>query len=181
MSACTIKASITRNIQATQMNILRSQLLQLFPQSQETLGCITKIDRESLGLPKTHYFDAAVIASRGRPVQFKHYSVLLKRCVPDGDYQQRKGKHSERPVPRAKIQGFKKYDKIRYQGQDYFIKGRMSTGYAILMDIHGGTQDLGHTPKMDRMKRLNARKSWISVSQTLFPTQAPVGSNSSTP
>jgi hypothetical protein len=145
----------------------------LFPQAKETLGCITKIDRERLGLPKTHYFDAIVIASRGTPISFKHPYILFKKCIPDGDYQQRRGKRSERPVPRAKIQGFKKYDKVRYHGQEYFIKGRMSTGYAILMDIHGSKQDLGHTPKMNHMKRRNARKSWLLASKPL-PTDDPI-------
>lgn len=164
LSSRTIKASITRNIQATQMNVLRSRLRNLVPQAKETLGCITKIDRERLGLPKTHYFDAVVIASRGKAVTFKHSYVLVKRCVPDGDYQQRKGKRSERPVPRAKICGFKKYDKVRYQGREYFIKGRMSTGYAVLMDLSGEKQDLGHTPKMDHMVRLTARRSCLITS-----------------
>ncbi|MFX1533877.1 MAG: RNA-guided endonuclease IscB [Promethearchaeota archaeon] len=167
LSTRTIKASISRNIQATQMNVLRSQLRQIFPQARETLGCITKIDRERLGLPKVHYFDAVVIASKGNSVMFKQSYVLVKRCVPAGDYQQRKGKRSERPVPRAKIQGFKKFDKVRYQGQEYFIKGRMSTGYAVLMDIHGSKQDLGHIPKMDGMVRLSTRKSWLIASEVL--------------
>ncbi|MFX1534419.1 MAG: HNH endonuclease, partial [Promethearchaeota archaeon] len=164
LSPRTIKASISRNVQATQMNVLRSQLSRLFPQAGETLGCITKIDRETLGLPKAHYFDAVVIASQGQAVTFKHPYVLFKRCVPAGDYQQWKGKRSERPVPRTKIQGFKKFDKVRYRGQEYFIKGRMSTGYAILMDIHGETQAFAHTPKMDRMSRLNARKTCLTIS-----------------
>ena len=85
LSRRTIQASITRNLHATQMNILRSQLRQLFPHAQATLGCITKIDRDHLQLPKTHYLDAAVIASGGKPVTFKQSSVLFKRCVPDGD------------------------------------------------------------------------------------------------
>ncbi|MFX0066846.1 MAG: HNH endonuclease [Candidatus Hermodarchaeota archaeon] len=161
LSTRTIKASIQRNVQATQMHVLRSQLKHLFPQAQETLGCITKLDRERLHLPKSHYFDAVVIASRGQAVTFKHSSVFVKRCVSDGDYQQRKGKRSERSVPRAKIQGFRKYDKVRYQGQEYFLKGRMSTGYAVLMDIFGAKQIFDHTPKMRRMVRLTARKSCL--------------------
>ncbi|MFX0061359.1 MAG: RNA-guided endonuclease IscB [Candidatus Hermodarchaeota archaeon] len=164
LSTRTIKASISRNIQATQMHVLRSQLTHLFPQAQETLGCITKIDREALGLPKTHFFDAVVIASKGQAVTFNHPYVLFKRCVPAGDYQQRKGKRSEHPVPRGKIQGCKKFDKVRYRGQEYFIKGRMSTGYAILMNIHGETQVFDHTPKMARMSRLNARKTCVTIS-----------------
>ncbi|MFX0066181.1 MAG: RNA-guided endonuclease IscB [Candidatus Hermodarchaeota archaeon] len=167
LSTRTIKASISRNVQATQMNVLRSQLKQLFPQAQETLGCITKIDRERIGLPKTHYFDAAIIASQGKVVTFKQSYILIKRCVPAGDYQQRKGKRSERPVPRVKIRGFKKYDKVCYQGQEFFIKGRMSTGYAVLMNIHGTKQDLDHIPKMSEMTRLSARKSVVVTSEVL--------------
>ncbi|MFX1532939.1 MAG: RNA-guided endonuclease IscB [Promethearchaeota archaeon] len=165
LSSRTIKASITRNIHATQMNILRSQLMQRFPQAKETFGCITKIDRETLDLPKAHYYDATAIASQGKPITFKQSYVLVKKCVPDGDYQQRKGKRSEQLVPRTKIRGFKKYDKIRYQGQDYFIKGRMSTGYAILMDIHGNPKDLGHIPKMKEMQRVRARTSCIIAAE----------------
>ncbi|MFX1253276.1 MAG: RNA-guided endonuclease IscB [Promethearchaeota archaeon] len=159
-----INASINRNVQATQMNILRSRLTKLVPQAQETLGCVTKIDREALGLPKTHYFDAAVIASQGKAITFKHPYVLVKKCVPAGDYQQRKGKRSEQPVTRSKIQGLRTYDKVRYYGREYFIKGRMSTGYAILMDIYGSKQQLGHTPKIDYMTRLSARKSCLVTS-----------------
>ncbi|MFX0065245.1 MAG: HNH endonuclease, partial [Candidatus Hermodarchaeota archaeon] len=175
LSTRTIQASIRRNIQATQMHVLRSQLKHLFPQAQETLGCITKIDRETLGLPKTHYFDAVAIASQGKPVTFKQSSVLVKRCVPAGDYQQRKGQRSERPVPRAKIRGFRKYDKVRYQGREYFIKGRMSTGYAVLMDISGGKQALGHTPKMAYLTRLNARKSCLVTSESINLTYSLLG------
>ncbi|MFX0092469.1 MAG: HNH endonuclease, partial [Candidatus Hodarchaeota archaeon] len=165
LSIRTIKASIHRNIQATQMNVLRSQLKHQFPQAQETLGCITKIDQERLTF--SNYFDAVVIASRRKNVTFKQSSVFFKRCVPDEDYQQRKGKRSDRPVPRVKIHGFKKYDKVRYQGREYFIKGRMSTGYAVLMDIFGAKTVFDHTPKMSRMVRLTARKSYLIVSHHL--------------
>ncbi len=168
----TINASISRNVHATQMNILRSQLTRLVPQAQETLGCVTKIDREALGLPKTHYFDAVVIAGQGKPVTFKQSYVLVKTCVPDGDYQQRKGKRSEQPVTRSKIQGLRTYDKVRYYGREYFIKGRMSTGYAILMDIYGSKQHLGHTPKMAYMTRLSARTSCLVTSKPIRPTNS---------
>lgn len=163
----TIQASISRNAHATQMNILRSQLTRLFPQAQPTLGCVTKVDRISLGLLKTHYFDAVVIASKGRPVTFNQTQILVKTCVSDGDYQQRKGKRSEKPLPRSKIFGLRKYDKVRYSGQTYFIKGRMSKGYAVLIDIYGTKQDLGHTPKLANMTRLTARRSYLIATESL--------------
>ena len=153
---------------ATQMNVIRSQLLQRVT-ADETFGYITKVDRDMLGLPKTHYYDAVVIASGGAPVNIVQDNILRKRCVSSGDYQLYKGQRSEQPIPTGKILGFRKYDKVRYKGCVYFIKGRMSTGYAVLMDIDGQTQRFTNpkTPKMSNMKRLGARKSWIMIEQKL--------------
>ena len=66
------------------------------------------------------------------------------------------------------MQGFRKFDKVCYQGQEYFIKGRMSTGYAILMSIDGKKVDLKPIPKLNKMQRVNARTSWI-ISQKTMP------------
>jgi HNH endonuclease len=117
---------------ATQMNSIRVQLL-CQVQAEETFGFITKEHRQVAGLPKEHCFDAAMIATRGMVPHFQTSTVLYKKCVSDGDYQQTKGRHSEQRIPTGKIRGFRKFDKVRYQGQEYFIKGRMTTGYAILM------------------------------------------------
>ena len=94
-------------------------------------------------------------------------NVLSKRCVSDGDYQQTKGVRSEQRITTGKIRGFRKFDKVRYQGQEFFIKGRMSTGYAILMDIAGNTVTLKPIPKFDTMKRMSARPSWIMTLRPL--------------
>ena len=109
-----------------------------------------------------------MIATRGKVPTFSVTTVLAKRCFPDGDYQQTKGKHSEQRVTTEKIMGFRKFDKVRYQGQEYFIKGRMSTGYAILMDLAGNKVALKPIPKFEQMKRISARASW-NMSQKPMP------------
>jgi hypothetical protein len=147
-------------LHATQMNGIRVQLLKRV-QSEETWGFVTKEHRLLAGLPKEHVFDAAIIATWGRKPVFQTTSVILKRCIPDGDYQQTKGKHSQQRVTTGKIMGFRKFDKVRYRDQDYFIKGRMSTGYAILMDQAFNKVDLKPIPKFEHMKRVSARASWI--------------------
>ena len=119
---------------ATQMNSIRRQLLKIVD-CEETFGFITKEHRQLLGLPKEHYIDAIVIASQGGKVNFKTNQVLYKKCVSEGDYQQTKGVRSEKKIPTNKIMGFRKFDKVKYFGSEYFIKGRMSTGYAILTSI----------------------------------------------
>ncbi|MDR3601110.1 MAG: RNA-guided endonuclease IscB [Desulfosporosinus sp.] len=152
---------------ATQMNGLRVQLLKLLPSADETFGFVTKEHRQLLNLPKEHYMDAVVIASQGSEVSFKTNVVLFKKGVSDGDYQQFKGIRSEQRIPTGKIQGFRKFDKVRYLGVEYFIKGRMSTGYAILMDAKGTKVTLKPIPKFSKMERVQARKSWIISQETL--------------
>jgi len=149
---------------ATQMNSIRIQLLKLLPYAEETFGYITKEHRQFLNLPKEHYMDSIAIASQGNEVNFKINTILFKKCISDGDYQQSKGVRSQQKIPTGKIQGFRKFDKIKYLNLEYFIKGRMTTGYAILMDIHENKINLKPMPKFSKMKRLQSRKSWI-VSQ----------------
>jgi len=151
---------------ATQMNSIRIQLLTCL-EAEETFGFITKEHRLLAGLPKEHIFDAAMIATRGIAPIFRTSTVLSKRCVADGDYQQTKGVRSEQQINTGKIREFRKFDKVCYLGQEYFIKGRMSTGYAILMDISGNKVDLKPIPKFEKMKRVSARSSWIMTQKTM--------------
>ena len=155
-------------LHATQMNSIRIQLLSRV-EAIETWGFVTKEHRLLAGLPKEHIFDAAMIATRGNIPVFQTTEVLLKKCISDGDYQQTKGKHSQQRIPTGKIAGFRKFDKVRYLGVEYFIKGRMSTGYAILMDLSGNKLALKPTPKFDNMKRVSARSSWI-INQKAMPS-----------
>ncbi|MCM3651202.1 RNA-guided endonuclease IscB [Metabacillus litoralis] len=147
---------------ATQMNSIGSQLLKR-THAEETFGFVTKEHRQLMRLPKEHYFDAVAIATQGKEPTFKTSTVLFKKCVPDGDYQQTKGVRSEQVIPTGKLFGFRKFDKVQYKGNDYFIKGRMSTGYAILMDTEGDKVDLKPIPKFSKMKRVSARKSWMTI------------------
>ena len=165
-------------LHATQMNSIRKQLLKRV-EAEETWGFVTKAHRLLAGLPKEHVFDAAIIATRGRKPAFHTTTVVVKRCIPDGDYQQTKGKHSEQRVTTGKIRGYRKFDKVCYRGQDYFIKGRMATGYAILMDIAGAKVALKPIPKFDNMKRVQARSSWMIDQRTMPRFSSPLNSSSS--
>jgi hypothetical protein len=158
---------------ATQMNSIRVQLLRQV-QAEETWGFVTKEHRQGVGLPKEHYFDAVMIATQGVKPTFQTTTLLMKRCLPAGDYQQTKGQRSEQRIMTGKMKGFRKFDKVRYQGQECFIKGRMSTGYAILMDIEGNKLVFKPIPKFGKMQRVSARTSWSM-------SQRPIASISSSP
>jgi len=158
---------------ATQMNGIRIQLLKRVADAVETFGFITKEHRQLANLPKEHYIDAVMIARQGSQVSFKTNLLIVKKCISKGDYQQTKGVRSQQRIPTGKIRGFRKFDKVKYLGEEHFIKGRMSTGYAILMNICGGKIDFSHapkgmkTPKMLNMGRVGARKSWMVTEKRL--------------
>ena len=134
----------------------------------QTYGYVTKLNRELLGLPKEHYIDACVIASGGKSFDFgKGVGLITKKCISHHDYRKTKGVRSEQSINTRKICGFRKYDKVRYLGKDYFIKGRDSAGYAVLMDITGKKADFSYmpkeskTPKLRLCKRIGARLRWM--------------------
>jgi hypothetical protein len=105
---------------------------------ETTYGYITKLDRESMGLPKTHYYDAVVIASGGQPVEaLDSYEAM--RAVARGAYRQRKGdrSHLVASLPRE-VFGFRQWDKVALpDGHVGFVKGRRSSGYFAISDLEG--------------------------------------------
>jgi len=157
--------SVKNNLKhATQMNVLCSMIKKRFqPNSfKETLGGIAKAVREHFGFPKEHYWDAFFGSFEcGNTPEILTNAVLMKKCVAKGEYKLTKGKRSEIKIPSGKICGFKRWDKVEYGGEQYFIKGRMSTGYAILCDIFGSKVDLKPIPKFNKLKRIEAKTSWI--------------------
>ncbi len=157
---------------ATQMNSIRKQLFKLYPNAIETFGYVTKANRLRLGISKEHYYDACTIATQGNAFNVKS-NLYKKKCVPDGDFQKTKGVRSEQPIITDKICGFRKFDKVHYFGNNYFIKGRMSTGYAILMDIDGNKIDFSSmpkgykTPKLRNCKRITARSTVMTQAKVV--------------
>jgi 5-methylcytosine-specific restriction endonuclease McrA len=155
--------SITRH--ATQIDTIISQLKENFFPSlgipiTYIFGVDTKIQRVKLGIPKSHAGDAVAMSLMGRDTPpIYRVPLLVKKCVSQGDYQQTKGKHSEKQIPTGKILGFRKFDKLKYNGQIYFIKGRRRTGYFELMDIYGVNPKLRPMPKAKELVRLSARSS----------------------
>ena len=158
---------------ATHMNIIRSQLFKVYPGVIETFGFVTKTNRENLRLSKAHFIDACVIASGGKLFESNDI-IYQKRRVAKGDYQLTKGVRGEQKIPTSKIKGFRKFDKVKYFEKEYFIKGRMSSGFAILMDIFNNKIDFNYmskgykTPKLSNCYRISARRSCLCISQKII-------------
>lgn len=158
---------------ATQMSIIRSQLLKIYPDAIETFGFVTKTNRDNLKLPKEHFIDACVIASGGKTFKLNNI-IYQKRRVAKGDYQLTKGVRGQQKIPVGKMRGFRKFDKVKYSDEICFIKGRTSSGFAVLMNIFNEKIDFSHlprgwkTPKLSNLERISARSSCLCISQRII-------------
>jgi hypothetical protein len=152
---------------STLLDIIVSQLKKwiknTFPKRTFIYGVRTKMIRTKVGLEKSHSNDGVAISLRNNSNNIEKLEVLVevlhKKCVSKGDYQQYKGSHSEKKLPTGKTFGFRKFDKVLYGGEVYWIKGKMSTGYFVLMNIKGETIKLKPMAKTSTLTRLNTRKS----------------------
>ena len=147
-------------------------MLKEYPDAVETFGFVTSENRNHLKLEKDHFIDACVVASGG--LEFKELEVIFyKRRVSKGDYQLTKGIRGEQKLPTGKIYGFRKFDKVEYLGEKYFIKGRMSSGFAILMNIFGEKVDFSSmpkglkTPKLSNCNRISTRRSRLCIREKI--------------
>lgn len=173
------KASNTINTKgATQVSTICAYLRKTLAFT-EAYGFETKLNRERLGLPKTHYMDAICVGLKPNETVTLPDVYFKKVRIARRDYQKTRGRHSEEKIPTGKIKGIRKFDKVQWKGGSYFIKGRMSTGYAILMDISGKKIEFKPIPKLELMKRLTARKSCLTSRMTIESSQSNSTSSSS--
>jgi len=175
------KKKLINTIDATQVSIInkriRSYLFKIRKKYNlkvyRTYGYINKVKRKLLNLPKDHYLDGILCtypkrdkySNRSKPKILNFYK---KVSVPKGDYKQTKGSHSQISMPTGKIHGFRKFDTVRYLGKNYFIRGRMSTGYANLMNIEQKVIKIRPMPKFEKIKKINAGKTIIVDSSPPF-------------
>ena len=127
---------------ATQMNSIITQLLRHYPYAIETFGYVTKSNRQTLCLAKDHYIDACVIASCGKLFSIEN-KTYYKKVVGNGTRILAKFRKVQIQLDRGKIRGFRRYDKVKYRGKEYFIYARSKTGNFCVTDIFGNKPDFG--------------------------------------
>lgn len=156
---------------ATHMSIIRSLLLMKYPDAIETFGFVTSENRNHLKLEKDHYIDACVIASSG--LEFKGLDVIYrKRRISVQDRILTKGVRDEKKLPTGKVHGFKRYDKVKYLGEIYFVKGRRVKGGFVLMDINNKSIDFRdrggkQNPSYRFIERINTRRSVLCIKERI--------------
>jgi len=136
----TLKGKVSTTKHATEMGIVKSQIKKSNWNFTETFGYETKYKREQiLKLPKTHANDAIAICCDENRCVVSDKRIYFKKHVAKGDYQQTKGKHSEKKMPTGKLFGLRKYDLIKTVKGIGFVKGKRSSGYFAICDIFNKT------------------------------------------
>lgn len=154
---------------ATEIGIVKSQIEMRFGDFEKCFGYDTKFKREQiLKLPKTHYYDAVAICYReGEDLELSPSStVYFKKHVSKGDYQQTKGKRSEKKLPTGKLFGFRKFDYIQTPKGAGWVEGKRSTGF-FAISAHGKVINSSVNVKRDCI-RLVARTTTLTERRGTF-------------
>ena len=157
---------------ATQMNVLRHMLQRKYPDAELTYGFITKEMRRVFALEKSHMVDACCIASRGSEFHTENSNRYKKKDVAKGDYT-RTGVFGGKFIvlPKGKIAGFKRYDKILYNNNEYFVVGRMSSGYIYLIDIDNNRVQVESMKRSTMEKYMSKAKIKVSLVKKISSTK----------
>ena len=132
------------------MGIMRwafyNKLKETYPNVELTYGYITKNTRIANNLPKQHRVDAYCIAGNLGAERLGEYFYYKKvRCHNRQIHKQKISKGGVRRNNQAPylVKGFRLFDKVRYQGKEYFIFARRQSGYFDIRDLIGNKVNKG--------------------------------------
>lgn len=139
----TIKRGMKFN-DAAFMGIMRwtvyERLKDVYPDVHMTFGYITKNIRIKNELPKEHYIDARCISgnSKAKSDGTVYYQKKV-RCHNRQIHKNSilKGGIRKRNQAEYTVKGFRLFDKVLHQGEEYFIFGRRTSGYFDIRTLNG--------------------------------------------
>ena len=129
-----------------------------------TYGYITKNTRIQNGLPKTHCIDARCISGNPQAVSSGEYYYQKKiRCHNRQIHKSKNLKGGVRKRNQAEylVKGFRLYDKVSYQGKEYFIFGRRQSGYFDIRTLSGEKVNNGSV-NSKKLKLVETRRSYLT-------------------
>ena len=135
---------------ATFMGIMRwaffNALKDKYPNVSLTYGYITKNTRIKYNLPKTHYVDARCIS--GNPLAKSdgvYYHQKKVRCHNRKIHKSTILKGGVRKKNQAPyiVKGFRLFDRVCFDGKEYFVFGRRSSGFFDIRNLSGEKANKG--------------------------------------
>ncbi len=132
------------------MGIMRwtfyNKLKEIYPNVSLTYGYITKNTRIENHLPKEHYVDARCISGNPmvEPIGYFFYQKKV-RCHNRQihKFKINKGGTRKRNQMPYIVKGFRLFDKVKYDGKEYFIFGRRTSGFFDIRDLQGNKVNKG--------------------------------------
>ncbi len=152
---------------ATFMGVMRwgfyNRLKEIYPNVNLTYGYITKHTRIKNHLPKEHYIDARCIS--GNPNAKPAGEVFYPKKVRCHNRQIHKntilkgGVRKRNQAPYL-VKGFRLFDKVKYNDQEFFIFGRRMSGSFDIRKLDGTQVSAGVSYK--KLKLLETRHNYLT-------------------
>lgn len=143
---------------------LYDKIKELYPDVTMTFGYITKNVRIKNDLPKAHYVDARCISGNplAKPLEYYFHQKKV-RCHNRQIHKFSIGKGNYRKRNQADyiVKNFRLFDKVAYQGKEYFIFARRSTGFFDIRDLQGNKVNKGSV-SCKNIKLLERAKKYLT-------------------
>ncbi len=129
---------------STFMGVMRwslyEKLKNIYPDVKLTYGYITKNTRIENGLSKEHYIDARCISGnpKAKPLDYVYYQKKI-RCHNRQIHKNTilKGNIRKRNQASYLVKGYRIFDKVSYNKEEYFIFGRRTSGFFDIRKLDG--------------------------------------------
>lgn len=129
-----------------------------------TYGYITKNTRIKNNLPKEHYVDARCISGNpsAKPLGIYYYQKKV-RCHNRQIHKATiyKGGKKRRAQMEYIVKGFRLYDKVSYQGKEYFVMGRRTSGSFAVRTLKNEKSNKSGTLSFRKIKLLETAKYYL--------------------
>lgn len=159
---------------ATFMGIMRNTLLERLKKEVDvpvtmTYGYITKYWREKAGLEKSHINDAICISKH--PYAKPLATYYLTKAVRHHNRQIHKANFSKGGIRKRNqapylVKGFRLFDRVLYQGKNYFIFGRRATGFFDIRTLDGTKVNKGSV-SYKKLRIQDAAKAYLKEVRTI--------------
>ena len=134
-----------------------------------TYGYLTKNARICHNLPKEHYIDARCISGNPDAVSDGVYYYQKKvRCHNRQIYKFNTLRKGVRKLNQSGylVKGYRLFDKVRYQGNEYFVFGRRKTGFFDIRTLSGEKVNKGSL-SIKKISFVDTRKNYITERRTV--------------
>lgn len=153
---------------ATFMGMMRwafyNKLKEIYPNVSLTYGYITKKNRIENNLPKEHYIDARCISKNPlvEPLGYIYYQKKV-RCHNRQihKYKIDKGGTRKRNQAEYMVREFRLFDKVGFDGKEYFVFGRRISGFFDIRNLRGDKVNKGSI-SYKKLKYLYTPNSYLT-------------------